>query len=40
MEAAADNLAQRAEWIDEFFRQAFARPEVVGWHHCGLIDAP
>jgi len=36
----ADNLKQRAEWTDEFFRRAFARPEFVGWHYCGLIDAP
>lgn len=36
----ADNLEQRAEWTDEFFRKAFARPEFVGWHYCGLIDAP
>ena len=36
----ADSLAQRAEWTDEFFRNAFARPEFVGWHYCGLIDAP
>lgn len=36
----ADNLEQRGEWIDEFFRSAFARPEFVGWHYCGLIDAP
>ena len=35
----ADNLAQRAVWTDEFFRNAFARPEFVGWHYCGLIDA-
>lgn len=35
----ADNLAQRAEWTEEFFRQAFARPDFVGWHYCGLIDA-
>ena len=21
------------------FRKAFARPEFVGWHYCGLIDA-
>ncbi len=35
----ADNLSQRAEWTDEFFRSAFARPEFVGWHYCGLIDA-
>ena len=36
----ADNLEQRAEWTAEFFRKAFARPEFVGWHYCGLIDAP
>lgn len=35
----ADNLEQRAEWTEEFFRKAFARPEFVGWHYCGLIDA-
>lgn len=35
----ADNLAQRAEWTEEFFRKAFARPDFVGWHYCGLIDA-
>ncbi|MEM7029128.1 MAG: hypothetical protein AAF629_06010 [Chloroflexota bacterium] len=36
----ADNLEQRAEWTSEFFYNAFARPEFVGWHYCGLIDAP
>jgi hypothetical protein len=35
----ADNLAQRAQWTDEFFRRAFARPDFVGWHYCWLIDA-
>lgn len=35
----ADDLKTRAEWTDEFFRNAFARPEFVGWHYCGLIDA-
>jgi hypothetical protein len=35
----ADNIQQRAEWTDEFFRNAFAGPEFVGWHYCGLIDA-
>ncbi len=35
----ADNLQQRAQWTEEFFRNAFARPEFVGWHYCGLIDA-
>ena len=36
----ADNLEQRAEWTAEFFHEAFARPDFVGWHYCGLIDAP
>lgn len=36
----ADNLQQRAEWTAEFFLRAFARPDFVGWHYCGLIDAP
>lgn len=35
----ADNLEQRIEWTVEFFQNAFARPEFVGWHYCGLIDA-
>ena len=35
----ADNLQQRAEWTAEFFRNAFARPDFVGWHYCGLLDA-
>ena len=35
----ADNIKQRAEWTDEFFQNAFARPEFIGWHYCGLIDA-
>ncbi|MCF7848329.1 MAG: hypothetical protein K9M45_05715 [Kiritimatiellales bacterium] len=35
----ADNLEQRAEWTEEFFRSAFSRPDFVGWHYCGLIDA-
>ncbi len=35
----ADNLKERADWTEEFFRSAFARPEFVGWHYCGLIDA-
>ena len=35
----ADNIEQRAEWTAEFFRNAFARPEFIGWHYCGLIDA-
>ncbi|MDF1657770.1 MAG: hypothetical protein P1U58_09165 [Verrucomicrobiales bacterium] len=35
----ADTLDQRVEWTEEFFRKAFARPEFVGWHYCGLVDA-
>lgn len=35
----ADGSEQRAAWADEFFRNAFARPEFVGWHYCGLISA-
>jgi hypothetical protein len=35
----ADNLGQRADWTAEFFRKAFARPDFIGWHYCGLIDA-
>jgi hypothetical protein len=35
-----DSLEQRAEWTAEYFRNAFSRPEFVGWHYCGLIDAP
>lgn len=35
----ADSLQQRTEWTDEFFRKAFARPDFVGRHYCGLIDA-
>lgn len=36
----ADNLGQRAEWTAEYFIRAFSRPDFVGWHYCGLIDAP
>ena len=35
----ADNLDQRADWTAEFFQKAFERPDFVGWHYCGLIDA-
>lgn len=31
---------QNAAWTKEFFEEAFARPEFVGWHYCGLIDTP
>jgi len=36
----ADDQQQRAEWTREFFERAFARRDFVGWHYCGLIDAP
>ncbi|MFN3192356.1 MAG: hypothetical protein ACE361_17730 [Aureliella sp.] len=36
----ADNLQQRADWTAEFFLKSFARPNFIGWHYCGLIDAP
>ncbi|MEM1226428.1 MAG: hypothetical protein AAGJ40_12070 [Planctomycetota bacterium] len=36
----ADTLDERAEWTAEFFVKAFERPDFVGWHYCGLIDAP
>jgi hypothetical protein len=36
----ADSLEQRADWTREFFENAFARPDFIGWHYCGLIDAP
>ena len=35
----ADNLEQRAEWTKEFMEKAFSRPDFVGWHYCGLVDA-
>jgi len=35
----ANVLAQRSAWTETFIREAFARPEFVGWHYCGLIDA-
>lgn len=36
----ADGLKERAGWTAEFFNNAFARSDFVGWHYCGLIDAP
>jgi hypothetical protein len=35
----ADTLEQRAEWTKEYMEKSFARPDYVGWHYCGLIDA-
>jgi hypothetical protein len=36
----ADDQQQRAQWTREFFERAFARRDFVGWHYCGMIDAP
>ncbi|MEO1214520.1 MAG: hypothetical protein AAFY45_13400 [Bacteroidota bacterium] len=36
----ANSEEQNAAWTSEFFHKAFARPEFVGWHYCGLIDTP
>ena len=36
----ADDQKQRADWTREFFESAFARQDFVGWHYCGMIDAP
>jgi hypothetical protein len=35
----ATSLDERIEWTEAFFHRAFARPEFIGWHYCGLIDA-
>ena len=35
----ASSLEERIEWGETFFHKAFARPEFIGWHYCGLIDA-
>lgn len=34
----ARDQAQRAEWLRAFGQSAFARPDFVGWHLCGIID--
>ncbi|MFC1714255.1 hypothetical protein ACFL6S_11330 [Candidatus Poribacteria bacterium] len=34
----AANQAERAAWTREFAESAFARPDFVGWHICGIID--
>jgi hypothetical protein len=34
----ARDQAQRAEWILRFGESAFARPDFVGWHLCGIMD--
>jgi hypothetical protein len=30
---------ERAEHTLAFARQAFARPDFIGWHHCGWMDS-
>ena len=35
----ATSLEERIEWTETFFHKAFARPEFIGWHYCGLVDA-
>jgi hypothetical protein len=34
----ARDQAERGEWAHEFGRQAFARPDFVGWTVCGWVD--
>lgn len=34
----ARDQAERAEWVHEFCEGAFARPDFVGWHMCGIIN--
>ena len=34
----ARNQAERGEWAFEFGRDAFARPDFVGWSVCGWVD--
>ena len=36
----ATDVIERSEWIEELFMNLIARPEVIGWHYCGLIDTP
>lgn len=35
----ASSVEERIEWTETFFKSAFARPDFVGWHYCGFIDA-
>ena len=35
----ATSVKERIEWTNTFFRKAFARPDFVGWHYCGWVDA-
>jgi hypothetical protein len=35
----ASSNEERIEWTKTFFEKAFARPEFIGWHYCGLVDA-
>ena len=34
----ARDQAERAAWTRAFAESAFARPDFVGWHICGIID--
>ncbi len=34
----ARDQAERAAWTREFAESAFARPDFVGWHICGIIE--
>ncbi len=35
----AKSVDERIEWNNTFFEKTFARPEFIGWHYCGLVDA-
>ena len=35
----ARDQVQRAEWMKKFAKNAFAHPNFVGWHICGVIDS-
>jgi len=34
----AKSQTERAAWLREFVESAFARPDFVGWHICGVLD--
>ena len=34
----ATGVEERIQWTNTFFREAFARPDFVGWHYCGWVD--
>ncbi len=35
----ATGVQERIRWTHTFFTKAFARPDFVGWHYCGWVDA-